>query len=299
MLAGCRDRALPSARAMRSVALHTAALFAAALALEHASPLAERTWWTYRYLVFPTNRGLHKAPLREFFRVHLWFLVALPCWRAVHAALRTLGLRRALPPLALALHFGCWGANCRWPFLRHPHELDVSTASLGYYGGSRSLRDLAASLPQNDLSVIAPYFLYYAFVPALLPAGFPASLPPTTAPRCLVPRCLRRADGRRRLWVGVLLLLLALCTAAQAAPTRIADEVSGGDGHDATSSTPPPTDVYVSAAATADAYASTAPTASMALSLRTLLETALYHSKRAYGRATHLPSHSQLFPLTQ
>ena len=168
-LAGMRDRALPSAAAMRRSALHTTVLFGVALTIAHGTGLATRVWWFYRYLVFSTNRGALKAPAREYFLMHLWFMVALPAWRTVHALLVSLGWRRALAPAAALLHFACWGANCRWPFLRHPHDLDTSVESIGYYSHVPWLRTIANALPQNDVSVAAPYFFYYAALPAMLP----------------------------------------------------------------------------------------------------------------------------------
>ena len=172
----------PSVR-MRRVAATTSVLLGLALLIAHCSSLPEKVHWFYRYLVFPANKGLLKSPSREYFRMHCWFMLALPSWRLTHALLRTLGCQRALAPLAVLVHLGCWGNNCRWPFLRHPHELDSSAASAGYYAftpsgaGGGGLHALAGTLPQNDISVIAPYFVYYAAVPVLLPPGFPAALP--------------------------------------------------------------------------------------------------------------------------
>ena len=269
ILAGVRDRDLPSPTAVCRVAAYTSVLMGLALAVAHASPLAERVWWFYRcaytpappqcrcrwpvpgclppthaasmrllrYMIFSSNRGAYKAPSREYFHMHAWFMVALPAWRLTHAALvGTLGLRAGrttLVILATAVHVGCWGGNCRWPFLRHPHELEASVASLGYYGGMRALRDVAAALPHNDVSVIGPYMVFYAAIPALLPRGFPATLPAPVAWRRAQPAVVRG------LWLGVLVALIALCVVAAQQP----------------------------------------PSAG----LRALLNAALFHSKRAYG----------------
>lgn len=107
--------------------------------------------WFYRYVLFASNRGTGKAPYREYFVMHTWFMIALPVWRFLHATLRSLGLRSLLPGLCILCHFGCWGNNCRWPFLRHPHEFEESFAAYGYFGGSRTSKAFAAVLPQNDL----------------------------------------------------------------------------------------------------------------------------------------------------
>ena len=241
LLAGARDAQLGVA-ALRGVAVRTTLLFGAALAVSHYSALPGGAFWFYRYLVFPSNRGLAKAPLREFFTMHCWFMLALPLWRlARYACARALPPRAAawaLPLLACLAHFGCWGNNCRWPLLRHPHELDDSDGAAAAYFGSyfgsyfgqwAPLHTLAASLPQNDVAVIAPLWLYYAALPALVPAGFPAALPdPLALPRRLMPRLvpprvaahlLGRLPGARLCWLAAGAALLAACASASAAPT--------------------------------------------------------------------------------
>eukprot|EP00965_Chrysotila_dentata_P088124 2909011-Pleurochrysis_carterae.AAC.2 len=72
--------------------------------------------------------------------MHCWFMLALPSWRLAHAALATLELRWTLPFLAAGVHAGCWGNNCRWPFVRHPHELEESILSRAYFGHSPTLQ---------------------------------------------------------------------------------------------------------------------------------------------------------------
>ena len=248
--AGALDLSLPSARAMRIVAVHASLSLGGALLLAHVSGVSTRVWWMYRFLVFAPNRGVLKAPAKEYFTMHYWFMVALPTWRLVHALLRSLGWQRALPLLSLLLHFCCVGANCHWPFLRHPHELATSAGALsGYYGGG-VMRALAAALPQNDLSVIPPYFLFYAAVPAVMPRGFPCTLPEPTLPQRLQTLLQRRRiDGQtisRGLWVCVLLTLLASCACTVANTDTAMDPADGAN-------------------------------------LRAILEASLYHTKRAYG----------------
>ena len=259
-LAGVRDRALRTPAEMRRAALQTGLLLGTALAVAHFTGVAARVWWFYRYLVFSTNRGALKAPAREYFLMHLWFMLALPAWRLAHAALFSAGWRSALPPTAALLHFACWGANCRWPFVRHPHELDASIASMGLYSHMPWLRTLAAALPQNDVSVAAPYFFYYATLPALLPAGFPLALPPPPHPIWL--RGISRARLARALWVVVCFALLAACACAATLPSA------------ATAALP---------VATPSSNATLATVVATAHNLRTLLEASFYHSKRAYG----------------
>ena len=213
-------------------------------------------------------------------------MVALPAWRLAHAALRSLGWGRAMAPLALVLHFACWGSNCRWPFLRHPHELESSVVAHGYFGGSATLRAVAGMLPQNDVSVIAPYFLYYGALPAVLPRYFPAVLP-TFGMRGLR-RGVRAHPGlSRAVWIGALVVLLTLCALAASAGTPLSKRaVYAGDAASATG-----TDGGRDAESERHKGASSAPPALQSssraahgwLPLRALLDAALYHSKRAYG----------------
>ena len=75
-LAGVRDRALTSPAALWRLSLRTLILLGGALLVAHYSPVAERAWWFYRYMVFAPNKGVLKAPSREFFRMHAWFMVS-------------------------------------------------------------------------------------------------------------------------------------------------------------------------------------------------------------------------------
>ena len=175
------------------------------------------------------RQGVQKAPYLEYFRMHTWFMVALPAWRLTHAAARSAGLGAYLPLLGAAIHFGCYGDNCAWPFLRHPYEHEVTVAAYGYFGGSRLLKGAMAALPQNSLSDAGPLALYYFTLPALLPADFPAALPSPLPPgaggsrssgRSFLARALRALSTQtsaRRFWLLALSMLLAL-TALPAEP---------------------------------------------------------------------------------
>lgn len=177
VLAGISDQRQPTASAMRKLAVKTTVLFGISLYITYFSSLPDNVHWFYRYMIFGINKGMQKAPYREYFVMHTWFLIALPAWRLLHAALRSFGWERALPALGVLIHFGCWGNNCRWPFLRHPHDLEDSVVAYGYFSGSRFLKSIATSLPQNDLSVIAPFTLFYATLPSLMPRDFPTRIP--------------------------------------------------------------------------------------------------------------------------
>lgn len=66
-------------------------------------------------------------------------------------------------------------------------------AAEGYFAGWPGLRALASALPQNDISVIAPYFIFYATLPALLPERFPRVLPSPSTPSSICRELLRLA----------------------------------------------------------------------------------------------------------
>lgn len=214
LLAGVSDSKQPSAAAMRRLAFRTTLLFGLCLYAAYYSSLPERVHWFYRYNFFSVNKGQQKAPYREYFVMHTWFMVALPAWRLLHAAARSMGVERAMPTAGLLIHFGCWGNNCRWPLLRHPHDLEESVAAYGYFSGSRWLKSVAAALPQNDLSVIGPYTFFYATLPVCMPADFPANLPnPFRSLSKRLPQRLQRARhpaAARKLWIVGLLASLAL-----------------------------------------------------------------------------------------
>ena len=165
-------------------------------------------------MVFGINKGVMKAPFREYFVMHTWFMVALPAWRFLHASLRSLRLHFLLPVLGVLCHFGCWGNNCTWPLLRHPHELEESVIAYGYFGGSRMLKALSAALPQNDVSVAGPFMLFYATIPALLHTEFPAVLPsPISRSAGIRSGCVGALKAQlfaRVLWGMGLLALLAV-----------------------------------------------------------------------------------------
>lgn len=186
-----------------------------------------------------------------------------------------------LPLVSLLVHFGCVGDNCRWPFLRHPHELDHH--AIAAQGGiSTMLHYISAALPQNDVSVAAPFFFYYAALPALLPKEFPVALPSQRLPS--YPLRFRRGfmhlSGQhhksathrtndpiitRGFWIALFIVILSLC------------------GYTSISSTNEP----------AKASNAAAMTDLPAQHLRVLIDRALYHSKRAYGcNATIYPPRS-------
>jgi hypothetical protein len=235
----------------------------------------------HSYEVFAINKGLYKAPSREFFRMHAWFMLALPAWRATAAAAAATHMRGALPAIAVAIHFGCYANNCRWPFLRHPHDFEAGDGAAGYFSPlGTALRSLATSLPQNDVSVVAPYFLFYAAVPALLPVGFPAVLPrlATRVGRGASRRLAKRhgsappsqayaganAPGARdrAAWVAVLATCMVICAVS-------AHSAAGGSAH-------PSRHLGGQSGGTSSAPKSSSPAGSW-------LERALFHSKRAYG----------------
>jgi len=214
LLAGVSDNRQPSAAAMRKLAATTSILFAICLYVAYYSSVPDHVHWFYRHMVFGANRGMQKAPYREYFVMHTWFMLALPVWRCLNAAARTLGIKRALPAVGVLIHFGCWGNNCRWPLLRHPHDFEESVAAYGYFSGSRWLKAFAAWLPQNDLSVIGPFTLFYATLPYLMPSDFPYSLPNPFANACgrawtNVTYNVSRA-ATRTLWLVSLSALLAV-----------------------------------------------------------------------------------------
>jgi len=324
-LAGVRDRALTSPTALWRLSLRTLILLGGALLVAHYSPIAERAWWFYRYMVFAPNKGVLKAPSREFFRMHAWFMVALPAWRFSHALVRSVAGRgvcaKALPVLGLAVHLGCWGNNCRWPFVRHPHDFEASEAAEGYFADWPGLRALASALPQNDISVIAPYFIFYATLPALLPERFPHVLPSPGTPSSVGQQLLHLTqqlaarvrglstqphqaypplrhprhpsphtttstsfDQRmlRSLWVSLLIMIFGVCCLAAASPQL---HLQPG--------TSPSDDVAAVVMQSASLPPQPPPGAThsssdtrcavAAAATKAWLEAALYHTKRAYG----------------
>ena len=118
-----------------------------------------------------------------------WFLFALSFYSFIDAALRALARQMRLPGraasyahalLALIVHFGCWGDQCPSMLSRAPVHLLASVPA------AEVVPLLDALLPAPIASIVrrrlttfylSPWWPFYAVVPLLLPAEFPAVLP--------------------------------------------------------------------------------------------------------------------------
>ena len=177
VLSGVSDQRAPSINARLSqagVALAVAALFFYIL-----NPIAEHLM---KDILGGGTAGGKRAPpnvkkaltISGLLSAHLWFLVELAAFKLLDAILMALRIPRWLAGLgALASHFYCaFDDACPWPMGRAYGER-WSTASLP----TQPAFVMTATQKRLHGLRFTPLLPFYATLPVLLPADFPASLP--------------------------------------------------------------------------------------------------------------------------